>query len=116
MNRLILFLITLIGGCLALKFTWPWWSIALIALVVGGLISVRRRAGFWFAFLAGLFSWGGYVTYLQLTNDGILAQRMATLFQVGSGWSVVFVTACWGGLTAGLGGWTGVNVRKALGK
>jgi hypothetical protein len=114
MNRLILFLITLIGGCLALKFAWPWWTIAVMALVVGTLITVRRRAGFWFAFLGGLFSWGGYVTYIQLTNDGILAERMAELFQLNNGWLVVFITAFWGALTAGLGGWTGVNLRKAL--
>ncbi|MEL6275475.1 MAG: hypothetical protein AAFU03_10275, partial [Bacteroidota bacterium] len=105
---------TFIGGCLALYLQWPWYTIAIIALIIGVIVRIRRRAGFWFAFLAGLFVWGGYVTYVNLGNDGLMAQRMAALFGLGSGWWMVFVTAFWGGLTAGLGGWTGVNLRKAI--
>jgi len=114
MNRLLLFLLTLLGGGAAMYFSLPWFLIALVALVIGYVVRVRRRSGFWFSFLAGLFVWGGYAVYLQLINDGILAARMAGLFGLGSGWWMVITTGLWGGLTAGLGGWTGVNLRKAL--
>ncbi|MEM9837068.1 MAG: hypothetical protein AAF828_11230 [Bacteroidota bacterium] len=114
MNRLLHFILTLIFGALALRYALPWWTIAIIALLIGVLVKVRRRAGFWYAFLAGMFVWGGYVTYVHLTNNGILAGRMANLFQLGNGWFMVIITGIWGGITAGLGGWTGVNLRKAI--
>lgn len=114
MNRLLLFLLTLISGSLALFLQWPWYTIGCSALLLALVLPMRRRAGFWYAFWAGLFTWGGFVTYIHLSNDGRLAGRMAGLFQLGSGWWMVLITACWGAITAGLGGWTGVSLRKVL--
>lgn len=112
MNRLLYFLLVLVTAIASLYFTWPWYLIGMLALVLAIPFSMRRRAGFWFAFLAVFFVYSGYLTYLQLQNDGVLANRMGTLFQVGSGWAVVAIAAFFGALTAGLGGWTGTNLRK----
>jgi hypothetical protein len=116
MNRLLYFLLVVLATVAALYFNWPWYSIGLLALLLAVPFRMRRRGGFWFAYLAGLFVYGGYLTYLELQNDGILANRMGVLFQVGSGWTVAAIAAFFGALTTGLGGWTGVNLRKALWK
>lgn len=116
MNRLFHLLLVFLLGALNLYFAWPWFLLALAALVSGFFWRVSHRAGFWYAFLAGLFLWGGYLTYVQFTNDGLLADRMAALFQLPNGWWMVAITALWGGITAGLGGWWGVALSKVLGR
>lgn len=114
MNRFFYFLLVLTASILCLCWNLPWYSIGLIALVVALPFRLRRRSGFWFAYLSGLFVWGAYLTYVQFSNDGIMANRIGTLFSVGNGWVMVAISALWGGITAGLGGWTGVCLRKAI--
>lgn len=114
MNRLFYFLLVGLGAALGLYLAWPWFYIAIVALAAAPFFRMRRRAGFWFAFLAALFVWGAYLSYISISNDGILADRMANLFQLPSGWLMIIVTSIWGAITAGLGGWTGTNLRKVL--
>lgn len=114
MNRFFFFLIVLTGVILTLNFHWLWFIPALVALIGSLPLRLRRRSGFWFAFLAAFFTYGAYLTYVQFSNDGLLAGRLAQTFGVGSGWVVTAVAAVWGGLTAGLGGWCGVCLRKAV--
>lgn len=114
MNRLLFFLIILTISIFSLYYRWPWYSVAIIALLASLPFRLRRRSGFWFAFLAALFVWGGYLTYVQFSNDGILANRMGQLFTVGGGWTMIAISTFWGALTGGLGGWTGVCLRKAI--
>ena len=114
MNRFFYFILVLGAAVLSLYFRWPWFIIAIIALVVSLPFRLRRRSGFWFAFVAVLFVWGTYLTYIQFSNDGILADRVGQLFTVGNGSTMVAISAFWGALTGGLGGWTGVCLRKAI--
>ncbi len=116
MNRLFHFLSICLGGALGLYYAWPWYVLALVALVSGFIWRISNKGGFWYAFLGGLFVWGGYLTYLQFSNDGLLASRMAALFQLPNGWWMIAITALWGALTAALGGWVGVLLSKALGR
>lgn len=116
MNRFFFFLLLMVACVVCLYLALPWYSIGLMALLIALPFRIRRRAGFWFPYLAALFVYGGYLTLIQFSNDGILANRVGELFQVGSGWTMVTIAACWGGLTAALGGWTGVCLRKAFGK
>ena len=114
MNRFFFFLLVLGAAVLSLYFRWPWFSIAIIALLASLPFRPRRRSGFWFSFLAVLFVWGSYLTYVQFSNDGILSARMGQLFTIGGGWTMIAVSAFWGAFTGGLGGWTGVCLRKAV--
>lgn len=114
MNRFFVFLLLLLAAIVCLFFALPWYSIGLLALLIALPFRMRRRSGFWFPFLAALFVYGSYLTLIQFRNDGLLADRIGELFQVGSGWTMVAISAFFGAITAGLGGWTGVCLRKVL--
>lgn len=114
MNRFFYLILLFAIVIASLTFTLPWWTIGALAFLVALPFRLRRRSGFWFPFIATLFVYGAYLTYVQIRNEGIMADRMGELFQVGSGWTMVIIAAFWGALTAGLGGWLGVCLRKAL--
>lgn len=114
MNRFFYFILVLGAAVSSLYFRWPWYLIAIIALVASLPFRLRRRSGFWFAFVAVFFVWGTYLTYIQFSNDGLLANRFGQLFGVGNGWTILAISAFWGAFTGGLGGWAGVCLRKAI--
>lgn len=114
MYRFFLLLATILTTSLCLYFSWVWYAPAIAAAVLGGLLPVWRRGGFWFAFLGGALVWGIYTGYLHLDSAGRLSDRLAVTFGFNSGWALVGVTALWGGITTGLGAWFGVSIRKAL--
>lgn len=99
-------------ACLWLQTSWYWPGLAALLLAV--LLPVWRRGGFYFAFLGGLLVWGIYAGFLHFDSEGRLSDRLAITFGASSGWMLVGVTALWGGLTTGLGGWTGACLRRAL--
>ena len=101
-------------ACLWLQTAWYWPGIAAFVLAV--LLPVWRRGGFYFAFLGGLLVWGLYAGFLHFDSAWRLSDRLAITFGLNSGWMLVAVTALWGGLTTGLGGWTGASLRRALAK
>ena len=110
------FLLLLIIGLTiaALHFSWPWYTLAIYACVCAGLLPVWRRGGFWFCFLGAFLVWGCYTGYIHFESEGRLSDRLGITFGVGSGWMLVLLTALWGGITAGLGGWLGASIRRTL--
>ncbi|NJC27839.1 hypothetical protein [Neolewinella antarctica] len=114
MYRFFLLFLVMITTGLALKFSLPWYTPAIAAGLLAGALPVWRRAGFYFSFLGALLVWGVYVGYLHFDSEGRLSDRLAVTFGVGSGWMLVLITALWGGITAGLGGWFGASLRRTL--
>lgn len=114
MNRLFLFLGSALLAIASLMLQWPWFAIALLVLPLAIALPMRNRAGFAMAFWGVFVVWGGLAVYYYMTNDGLLADRLAGTFSLNSGWWLVIITGIWGGLTAGLAGWTGVALRTAL--
>ncbi|PHI19117.1 hypothetical protein CEQ90_14485 [Lewinellaceae bacterium SD302] len=114
MNRFFYLILLFAAAIGSIAFSLPWYVIGLLAIVAALPFRLRRRSGFWFPYIATLFVYGTYLTYVQIRNEGIMADRMGELFQVGSGWIMVIIAAVWGAFTAGLGGWLGVCLRKAV--
>ena len=114
MYRLFLLLGCLGAFILLFYLEAAWWWPAPVAALLALVMPVWRRGGFYYAFLAGLIVWGGYAAYLHLANEGRLGDRLAETFGVASGYVLVLVTALWGGITAGLGGWFGAALRIGL--
>jgi len=112
MYRFFYLLALLLGISLCLYVGATWWAPAVVAAVLTLLFPVWRRSGFWFAFLAGAIVWGIYCGYLHLDSEGRLSDRLAVTFGLESGWGLVGVTALWGGITTGLGGWFGASLRR----
>ncbi|MEO0734145.1 MAG: hypothetical protein AAFZ52_15020 [Bacteroidota bacterium] len=114
MYRFLLLLSVMLATALCLYLNTAWYLPALAALLLALLFPVWRRGGFWFAFLGGLLVWGIYSGYLHFTTAGRLSDRLAITFGIGNGWALVAVTALWGGLTTGLGGYLGASLRRAF--
>lgn len=91
----------------------PWWSIAVAGFLIAIAIPQRPLKSFLSAFLALFLLWGGLAFWINLGNDGILLQRVASLFKLdNSSWLLFLITGIIGGLGAGLGALTGSFVRK----
>ncbi|OAV42864.1 hypothetical protein [Lewinella sp. 4G2] len=114
MYRFFLLFAVMGGVALGLHFSWPWFSPAIIAGVAAGLLPVWRRGGFYYSFLAAFLVWGMYTGWVHFDTEGRLSDRLAVTFGVGSGWALVLITALFGGITAGLGGWVGASIRRTL--
>lgn len=114
MYRFFLLILVVAGTALSLKYSFPWYLPAVVAGVASGLLPVWRRSAFWFSFLGALLVWGLYTGYLHFESEGRLSDRLAVTFNIGSGWMLVLVTALWGGITGGLGGWFGASIRRSL--
>lgn len=114
MYRLFLLVGVILAIILCFYFGAPWYVPALITVVLAALLPVWRRGGFWFAFLAGFFTWGIYAGFLNWENQGLLSDRLAETFSLPDGWLLVLTSAALGGLTMGLGGWFGASLRLAF--
>jgi hypothetical protein len=101
-------LLALVAGLLhyLLPFV-PWWTTALVALLLSLFIKNKPTTAFFAGFVGALLLWGGLAFYLSTQNDGILAARMGNLLGGLPGMSLPVVTGLLGGILGGLGGLTG---------
>ncbi len=91
----------------------PWWSLVIIAFIIGWLMGLKGWASFLSGFLAIFLLWGIYAFVLNQGNEGILATRMANLLPLsGNPILLILVTAAIGGLVGGLGAATGSLGRQ----
>lgn len=92
----------------------PWWSVAIIGVIIG---YVFGNAPGW-AFLAGLLAvgllWLTYAGWLDMQNDSLLSGKVAQLFPTGKVAILYLLTALVGGLTGGLAAMTGSLLQRAL--
>jgi hypothetical protein len=116
MYRFLLLLGVIIATAICFWTGASWWSPAVAAAALGFLLPVWKRGGFWYAFLGGLLTYGVYTGYLHFDSEGALSDRLAATFGFNSGWALVGVTAVWGGITTGLGGFFGASLRRAIAK
>ncbi len=112
MKGLIIFLLTGILSYVAGLF-YPWWSIAIVAFIVAVLFRQKPVAAFFTAFLAVFVLWFSFSYFMDLSNDHILANRMAGLF-LGGELPVVMclISGVVGGLVAGFSALCGSFLRK----
>ena len=90
----------------------PWWGIAIAGLVVA--LIIYQGAGM--AFLSGLLGvfllWGGLAWWIDMKNNGVLSQKIATVLPLGgNSILLILVTALVGGLVTGFGAMSGSYLR-----
>lgn len=105
------FLALLLLGWFAQLFL-PWWSFALVALLLAFFIKTKAGASIGLAFLAGLLLWGGHALWLDLPNAGSLSSRMGDLFQGVGRFGILGITSIIGGLLGLFGAWVGLWSRR----
>lgn len=102
-------IIALLGYLLELFF--PWWSIA-IAAVLGGAF-LRSNANFWAGFIGIGILWLITAVLIDLTSPSELAGKVANIFMVNRP-ILLMVTGFIGALVGGLASYTGslIGLRK----
>ena len=89
----------------------PWWSIAVIAFVIG--LSVQQSIGK--SFMAGFFGvfilWATVALWIDVKNENILSHKIAQLFPLGgSSALLILVTAFIGALVGGFAAMSGASL------
>lgn len=107
----------------------PWWGIAIVAFLVGAILSEKRRRrvfakkqpparSFLAGFLAIFLLWGGMAFFLNSQNESFLAGKIAQLITENPpipGHSLLILsTALIGGILGGLSALTGNFFGEAL--
>ena len=93
----------------------PWWSIAIIAFAVTLLIRQKIIYGFLAGFRGIFLLWAGVATWIDVSNQHILSNKIARLLPLGgSSLLLILVTALIGGLVGGFAGMAGSSLRPAM--
>lgn len=90
----------------------PWYSLGIVALVLGFGFRQTGPEAFVTGLLGGFLLWAGYAGYLHFLNEGILGDRLGKLFGGVDGWAIVAITGLLGGILAALGCWAGQALRS----
>jgi|SRR5688572_19869720 hypothetical protein len=97
----------------AIGFYMSWWSIALAAFLVAALIRQNPGRAWLSGFLGIFLLWAGLAWWIDIKNQSILSQKVATLFPLdGSVLMLILITAFIGALVAGFAALTGSYIRK----
>ena len=90
----------------------PWWSIAIIALLVALFLPQHSFRGFLSGFLGIFLLWGLLALWIDIENQQILSRKMALVFPLGgSSALLILVTAFVGGMVGGFAALTGTSLR-----
>ncbi|MBD2769309.1 hypothetical protein IC235_15580 [Hymenobacter sp. BT664] len=93
----------------------PWWSMAVVAFVLGFALAATGQTAFWVGFVGVALSWVGPAAWLSYQNNNLLAQRVAQLLPLGgSAVALIIATGVVAGLVGGLAALAGVWLRQAL--
>jgi cytochrome c biogenesis protein CcdA len=91
-----------------------WWFFAVIAFLVALLIHQRGFKAFIAGFLALFILWFVLAFWIDLSNDGVLSVKIASLLPLdGSKWLLMIVTSFVGGLVAGFAALSGSYLRSS---
>ncbi len=93
----------------------PWWSLAVVAFLVGLVLARSGKAAFLAGFVGAGLSWLLPALWLNTRNDGLLASRVAQLLPLGGSVPLLLlVTVLVAGLAGGLAALAGAWLRAAL--
>ena len=90
----------------------PWWSIAIVALLVAVLLNQNAGKAFLAGFLGVFLLWGALAWWINMKNEGILASKIASALPLGgSAIVLILVTGFIGGLVGGFAAMSGSYLR-----
>lgn len=98
-------------ACFAVQFFLPWWSLAIVAFVIGAASDLKG----WQAFLSGLIGvgvvWLGYSFFIDLQTNSILSAKVAQIFSLSDPAYLIAITGLIGALVGAFAALTGNSLR-----
>jgi hypothetical protein len=93
----------------------PWWGISVAAFLVSAAIPQKPAFSFLSGFLGVFLLWEVLAWWIDNKNNGILSQKVATLFPLGgSSVLLIVITSLIGALVAGFAALAGTYLRRLL--
>lgn len=97
-----------------LQMFLPWWMIIVAAFAVAAIVPQKT----WLSFMAGFLGigllWGIQALMADMSNAGILSERIAGVFSLSSGTMMILVTAVIGAVAGGMGALSGRLLRDLV--
>ena len=103
--------VVVIGGLAQLFF--PWWSIAVVAFLVGFVVNESAGKSMVYGTLAMTVLWSLYAAFLNNANEGLIGSSIAQMIGTNSGLLMVY-TGLIGGLVSGMFAMSGSLLRKMI--
>jgi len=95
---------------------FPWWIIAVAAFIVALVVPQSPLMSFVTAFFALFILWGVHASIIDQQNEHLLSTKIASILPLhGSYVAIIVVTACIGGLVAGMSALTASFARGRVG-
>ncbi len=93
----------------------PWWGIAIAAFLVSTAIPQKPAFSFLSGFLGVFLLWEVLAWWIDNKNNGILSQKVASIFSLGgSSVLLIVVTSVIGALVAGFAALAGSYLRRLI--
>lgn len=93
----------------------PWWGIAVAAFLVSAAIPQRPAFSFLSGFLGVFLLWEVLAWWIDNKNNGILSQKVSSLFRLGgSSVLLIVITSVIGALVAGFAALAGSYLRRLI--
>ncbi len=96
------------------EYFLPWWSVAIVALIIAMLMNLTPGKAFLAGTMAILLLWLAWSLWWDIPNDHLLSRRMARLFSLPGYSAFIAVTVFIGGIVGGLSAWSGAHLRRML--
>jgi hypothetical protein len=111
----------LVGGTIfvlgfAAHSFFPWWSIAVVAFLVGVWQSESALKSFTYGTLAVTLLWTIYAGYQTQQNGGLISEAVGKMLGGLSGTQLLLGTGLIGGIVGGIAAMTGTFFRQVLTK
>ncbi len=104
-------LLAFISGLLSFS---PWWGFAVTSLIVALLVHQKAGKAFLAGFLGLVLLWGGLAWWIDMKNNGVLSQKIASVLPLGgNSILLIVVTGIAGGLVAGFAAMSGSYLRSS---
>ena len=91
----------------------PWWSLAIIAFLVGLLIHQKAGKAFLAGFLGLLLLWSGLAWWQDSANESLLSGKIGAILGIGNNsFLLIVITGIIAGLVAGFAAMSGSFLRS----
>ena len=104
-------LLAFISGLLSFS---PWWGFAVTSVLVALLVHQKAGKAFLAGFLGLFLLWGGLAWWIDMKDNGVLSQKIASVLPLGgNSILLIVVTGVAGGLVAGFAAMSGSYLRSS---
>ncbi|MEP7196408.1 MAG: hypothetical protein ABI851_07785 [Saprospiraceae bacterium] len=111
MKKLLAFSFVLIVLCTISAYLFDWWFIAVVSAIISYWFSLSR----WTAFITGFISifllWSILSYYMSIDSSSKIIDMVGSIFQNTTAIQLSLVSGLIGGITAGLGSWSGSSLK-----